>query len=43
MHTQLWIGIGLYWLNPDDEVTNDPYWNTIGVGDQEIARQLKFN
>ena len=43
VHTQLWIGIGLYWLNPDDEVTNDPYWNTIGVGDQEIARQLKFN
>jgi len=43
VQTQLYIGVGLYWLNPDDEVTSDKYWTTLGVGDQEIARQLKFN
>ncbi len=43
VRTQLYIGVGLYWLNPDDEVSSDPYWNTLGVGDQEIARQLRLN
>ncbi|WP_108991042.1 family 10 glycosylhydrolase [Paenibacillus agaridevorans] len=42
VHTQLYMGVGLYWLNPV-EGTTDKYWNTPGVGDQEIARQLKFN
>ena len=34
--------MGLYWLNPAEGAT-DRYWNTLGVGDQEIARQLKYN
>ncbi|WP_214630911.1 family 10 glycosylhydrolase [Paenibacillus agaridevorans] len=42
VHTQLYMGVGLYWLNPV-EGTTDKFWNTPGVGDQEIARQLKFN
>jgi|GEM_PF-50051 len=42
VRTQLYIGVGFYWLNPA-EGTTDKYWNTLGVGDQEIARQLKFN
>ncbi|MGI2295040.1 family 10 glycosylhydrolase [Paenibacillus sp. GXUN7292] len=42
VRTQLYIGVGFYWLNPV-EGTTDKYWNTLGVGDQEIARQLKFN
>lgn len=43
VNTQLYIGLALYCLNPGDEKVTDPYWNTVGVGDQEIARQLKFN
>lgn len=42
VQTQLYIGVGLYWLDPN-EAASDKYWNTLGVGDQEIARQLKFN
>ena len=41
--TQLYIGIGLYCLNPSDEKVTDPYWNTKGVGDEEIKRQLIFD
>ncbi|MFF2888484.1 family 10 glycosylhydrolase [Paenibacillus sp. NPDC057967] len=40
--TQLYMGVGLYWLDPKEAAT-DKYWTTEGVGDQEIARQLKFN
>src|SRR5690606_13432128 len=42
VQTQLYIGVGLYWLDPKESAT-DKYWTTLGVGDQEIARQLKFN
>lgn len=41
IHTQLYIGEGIYWLDPGEGAT-DPYWLN-GEGVHELERQLKYN